>query len=241
MKKKRGKVLGVLGGMGPLATQLFFRMVVEKTDAGSDQEHINMIILNHATVPDRTVAIMNNDFEEILEMLVEDAKYLEAGGADVIAMPCNTAFAIFDQLQSSINTPIINMIEAAAEQAAVLTSGKVAILATDGTVKTELYQKALKERGIEPYVPSAQVQKQVMKLIYESIKESCGIDYEAIEAIDKEIKENGCEYAILACTELSCIKYIYGLSDKYIDAMEIMARKAILMCDKDVKGEFLKQ
>ena len=67
------------------------------------------------------------------------------------------------------------------------------------------------------------------------------IDYEAIEAIDKEIKENGCEYAILACTELSCIKYIYGLSDKYIDAMEIMARKAILMCDKDVKGEFLKQ
>ena len=125
MKKKRGKVLGVLGGMGPLATQLFYRMVVEKTDAGSDQEHINMIILNHATVPDRTVAIMNNDFEEILEMLVEDAKYLEAGGADVIAMPCNTAFAIFDQLQSSINTPIINMIEAAAEQAAVLTSGKV--------------------------------------------------------------------------------------------------------------------
>ena len=54
------KAIGVIGGMGPLATQLFYKMVIEKTDAHTDQEHINMVILNHATMPDRTDAILND-------------------------------------------------------------------------------------------------------------------------------------------------------------------------------------
>ena len=81
MKEENGKILGVIGGMGPLATQLFYRMVIESTDAKKDQDHINMIILNHATMPDRTTAIMDGTIDKVLDKLAADAKYLEDGGA----------------------------------------------------------------------------------------------------------------------------------------------------------------
>ena len=54
------KVLGVLGGVGPLATIYFADLVIKMTDAKTDQEHIAMIILNHASIPDRTEYILDN-------------------------------------------------------------------------------------------------------------------------------------------------------------------------------------
>ena len=93
MKEENGKILGVIGGMGPLATQLFYRMVIESTDAKKDQDHINMIILNHATMPDRTAAIMDGTIDKVLDKLAADAKYLEDGGATCIAIPYNTTHA----------------------------------------------------------------------------------------------------------------------------------------------------
>ncbi|MBR3600093.1 MAG: aspartate/glutamate racemase family protein [Lachnospiraceae bacterium] len=107
------KVLGVIGGMGPLASQLFYKMVIEKTDAHCDQEHLNMIILSHATMPDRTAAIKSGNVEELYHKLWHDAKFLELGGADYIAIPCNTSHLLIDRLQSNLKVPIVNMIKEA--------------------------------------------------------------------------------------------------------------------------------
>ena len=78
------KKLGILGGMGPLATQLLYRMIIENTVASKDQEHIDMIILNHSTIPDRTEAIKSGDVEGIIKILTDDAKFLENGGCSFI-------------------------------------------------------------------------------------------------------------------------------------------------------------
>ena len=59
------ETLGIIGGMGPLATDMFFNMVISKTDGDKDQDHIDMIILNHASMPDRTQAIKSGDLREI--------------------------------------------------------------------------------------------------------------------------------------------------------------------------------
>lgn len=234
MKQENEKLLGVIGGMGPLATQLFYKMVIEKTEAYRDQDHLNMIIFSHASMPDRTAAILKNDTAELYGKLLDDARSLEKLGADFIAIPCNTSHFFVDRIQKEISVPIINMITETVET--IHEKGtRVGILATDGTVKTELYQNACRETGLVPVVPSEECQKLVMKIIYDGIKDGGEINLEDFEEIEMELKAQGCTCAIMACTELSCFKERYQLNDYYLDAMEVLAEKSLLYCGKQIK------
>lgn len=238
MWNDRRKILGVLGGMGPLATQLFYRMIIEKTDAGCDQEHLNMIILNHATMPDRTKEIMEGRTDELFELLLADAKMLEENGAGVIAIPCNTSHVLFDRLQENVGIRIINMVEETAAHIADTFREpglRVAVLATDGTIKTELYQKALEKTGITPVIPGPESQKLVMKIIYDGVKNGGAIDFNDFLTVQKEIERQDCRAAILACTELSCFKEMYRLPEFYIDAMGVLTEQSILACGGKIK------
>lgn len=231
-----GRVLGVIGGMGPLATNLFYNMVIEKTDAESDQEHINMIILNHATMPDRTEAIKAGHEDEIFHKLLKDAQFLEESGACCIAVPCNTSHFILGKVQENISVPVINMIKGAAEDAKNAVKGikspKIGIMATDGTIKIGLYQRELNAVGLEPVIPTLTNQEKVMKIIYDGIKKGEPVNSGDFKEIEREFREMGCHKVILACTELSVYKIQENLSDYYIDAMESLADRAIAMCGK---------
>lgn len=237
MREQGQKVLGVIGGMGPLASQLFYRMIIEKTDAHCDQEHLNMIIMNHATMPDRTTAIKSGNVEELYNKLWKDAKFLEAGGADYIAIPCNTSHLLLDRLQKNLQIPIINMIKEAVTSVFCRygTGIKIGIWATDGTVQMKLYQNACKEMGIIPVIPSEENQKKVMKIIYDGIKEGNPIDMQDFYDVEKEMLEEGCKCVLMACTELSCFKEMNNLSDFYVDAMEVLAERSIVLCEKKLK------
>ena len=232
------KILGVIGGMGPLATQLYYKLIIEKTDANCDQEHLNMIILNHATMPDRTKAILEGRSEELLNLLTKDAQMLEQNGAGVITIPCNTSHVLMDKLQKNINIQIINMVEETVNYIVNTFSEndlRIGILATDGTINTGLYQKALEKQGICPLVPSTESQKLVMKLIYEGVKNGGEIDISDFLMVQEELFEKKCHGAILACTELSCLREMYKLPPYYIDAMVILAEKSILACGGKIK------
>ena len=233
------KKLGILGGMGPLATQLLYRMIIENTVASKDQEHIDMIILNHATIPDRTEAIKSGNVEEVIEILTKDAKFLEDGGCTAIAIPCNTSHYFYDKIQSKVNIPVINMIHSAIENIKEKNPDikRVGILATDGTVYSDIYRKECEKFGIEAIYPDAENQKRVMDIIYNQIKKGEKGNWEDFEKIDEYLKKSGCEGAVLACTELSCFKENYNLSDFYTDALESLCKKSIIMCDGTLKGD----
>ena len=96
------KTLGILGGIGPLATVYFMDLIVKMTDAVKDQDHISMIVLNHAAIPDRTEFILDNSKPNPLPVMIDDAKKLQAAGADYVVMPCNTAHYFYEQIQASI-------------------------------------------------------------------------------------------------------------------------------------------
>jgi aspartate racemase len=163
---------------------------------------------------------------------------LEANGAGVIAIPCNTSHVLIERLQAGVGIPVINMIE---ETAAHISDSlkepdmKIAVLATDGTIQTGLYQKALEKAGIMPVIPSGESQKLVMKIIYDGVKKGGTIDFSDFLFIQKEIFGQGCKAAILACTELSCFKEMFRLPDFYIDAMEVLTEKSILACGGKIK------
>lgn len=232
----RGK-LGVLGGMGPQATAIFYQRIIAHTRAHTDQEHIPMLILSDSQVPDRTAALLSGDTAEVKARLLADARVLEGWGAAAIALPCNTSHAFVPWLQGEIGIPIVNMIE---ETAAALHAGgahRVGVLATDGTLRMGLYHAALTRAGIEPVNPPPQIQKLVMAVIYDQIKRGERGDGAALAAIGEALRVLGCDRAVLACTELSVCKDWHHLSDFYLDAMDVLARRCISLCGYPLRKE----
>ncbi len=228
-------VLGIIGGMGPAATDLLYRKIIERTDAASDQEHLDMIILSHASMPDRTAAIKSGEIDTVMQLLADDAAFLERSGVTAIAIPCNTSHYFYESLQSQVNIPIINMITETARYVKALGRRKVCVLATDGTIMTGIYEKALMAEGVEYFSPDEKIQKLVMKIIYEQIKKGFSGNAEDFHEIHHFIKENGCDGAILACTELSVFREQAGLTDFYTDALEVLCEQSILKCGKQLK------
>ncbi len=224
------KTVGIMGGMGPAATVDLFRKIVDLTPAESDQEHLHIIIDNNPDVPDRTEAILGGG-RDPLPHLVEMAQNLEAAGADLLIMPCNTAHYFLPDLKSETNIPFLNMIDLTAARAAANLSPEspVGIMATKGTIAVKLYQEALKDRGLTPLIPEEKYLQKIMQAIYE-IKER-GPDEEGKKLIEETIRslENRGARAIIAgCTELPLLNLDKtGETATIYDPAKILARKTI--------------
>ena len=235
----KAKKLGVIGGMGPMATSLFFEKLVENTVAKRDQDHIDAIILNHATMPDRTEAILTKQGDKFLEAIKKDIDLLEAAGVAHIAIPCNTAHYFYDDIQKMTPIPIIHMIEKTAEHIAGLHTGngKVAVLATNGTVKSGIYGEACRKFGLDCYYPDDDRQEKVMEIIYQ-YKGGVLLQKELEEIIDHCITEEQASYVILGCTELSCIPISPEHRKYCVDPMDVLVQQSILLSGKELNPDF---
>jgi aspartate racemase len=222
--------LGVLGGMGPQATQVFYQFVLDRTDAAKDQDHLPAVILSDTGIPDRTAAILSGDTEGLYRRLLGDAKLLEGCGCTALAIPCNTSHFFADKLQREIGVPIIHMLRETAAALAAQGKKRPGILGTDGTIRTGLYQKECAAVGLEALVPDPDTQKLVMSIIYDEIKQGETGSREKFAHIDKAIRRSGCDCAILACTELSVFSTYHPLPSFYIDAMMVLAERAVERC-----------
>ena len=227
--------LGVLGGMGPQATQVFYQRILDRTDAARDQEHLSALILSDTAMPDRTGAILSGQDQEVRSRLMADARLLEQAGCTVLAVPCNTSHYFADDIQNAVDIPLLHMPRLAVARAHELGRKKLASLATQGTVKTGVYQKELDAKGMEGWVPDETTQALVTAIIYDQIKAGEQGSRTDFAAIDKAVRKAGCDGAILGCTELSVYRAYHGLPAFYIDAMELLAEAAILACGKRLR------
>ena len=234
--------LGILGGMGPQATNTFYQFVIDRTDARTDQEHVSALILSDSQMPDRTTAILGSEQarEAVYQRLLADARLLEREGCTVIAVPCNTSHFFLDRVQEQIGVPILHMIRETARLLAAQGRKRPGILATDGTIQTELYQKEFSAAGIQAVVPTPQAQKLVMSLIYDDIKAGKAGDPEKFAAVHQDLEEQGCDCGVLACTELSVFSSQHHLSPFYTDAMAVLAERAVQACHKPLRQIFIK-
>jgi aspartate racemase len=223
------KTIGMIGGMGPLATVHLFERIVLRTKAEKDQDHIRIIIDNNTNIQDRTKAILGYGESPVKE-LVGSAKMLEKSGADFLIMPCNTAHYFIDHIKKNIKIPFINMPEEAAKYTYDKYGGDavVGIMATDGTIKTKIYENYYDELGIKTVIP-VKTQALIIEFIYDVIKRgkySLGTDL--FFKCRDELKELGATVFLLGCTELSAAQYLYKLEGNYINPMEVLAEKAIV-------------
>ena len=232
------KNLGVIGGLGPMATAYFLELVVKMTDVKKDQEHLPVTLLSRPDIPDRTAYILGESDKSPLPDIIEYAKTLESLNASCIAIPCITSHYFYSEFAKSVKIPVINIV---AETAAYLKSQgvkKVGIMATSGTIATKLFQDALKREGIEYATPSEDGQKKVMHLIYNNVKAGLPVEMKLFDEVTEELKNMGCECIILGCTELSLIKRDYNIKKGYLDALEVLSVASILCCDMPLKEEY---
>lgn len=206
------KVIGILGGMGPLATADLFRKMVEHTRAGRDQDHPHILVDCNTNIPDRTAALLHGGTDPVPE-LTAAARNLERGGAQVIAMPCNTAHGFYDAVQAAVAVPVLHMIRLTAQALTERGVGAAGLLATDGTIQTGIYQRSFQDTGVTLLTPEAEDQQAVMDLIYRGVKAGRrDFDASAARRTMENLLERGAQTLILGCTELPLTVELYHLA-----------------------------
>lgn len=224
------KVLGIIGGVGPLATMLLGEMIVKRTKAKTDQQHVNMVITNNTSIPDRTTYILDRSKANPVPVMIADAAKLKSIGAEVLAVPCNTAHSFYSDIQLGADMQVLHMINETAKRAARIGAKKVGILATTGTLTTSVYQLACQNAGVQPIVPDEETQEMIMSIIYDDVKAGRPVDFLKWQQIINKLEGLGCDRIILGCTELSIVKKELNLDETYIDSLMVLAESAILAC-----------
>lgn len=230
--------LGIIGGLGPMATAYFMELLVKMTKADCDQEHLEMIIYNSPKIPDRTAYILGKSTDSPLPEIISLGQRLKEQHAECIAIPCITAHYFHQQIQDGIGLPMIHAIRDTAD---ILSRGgirRVGIMATDGTISSGIFQTEIENAGMEAILPDEVKQAAVMSLIYDEVKAGKPVDMNKFDSVKEHLKTAGAEVIVLGCTELSVIKKDYVLGDGFIDAMEVLSRSAILACGKEVNAEY---
>ena len=231
------KSIGILGGMGPLATADLYKKIILLTQAESDNEHIRVYIDGNAAIPDRTAAILSGGPDPVPEML-SALRNLEKCGADCVIMPCNTAHYFLPRLQKETTLPILNMPEITAKACAERFPGRRACLfATRGTIAAKIYDGALEREGVDFLLPDEREKDELMRLIYDVVKASrpIGPEMEAWHDLLVTMHEKGADYFILGCTELPILAAALAHPGPFVDPTLELARAAIRFCGYGVK------
>lgn len=221
------KTIGLIGGMGPMATCDLMRKLVELDPAATDQDHVRIMVDCNTNIPDRTAAILEGGADPVPAML-DSALRLQQMGADVLIMGCNTAHYFYDRLVPSLQIPFLHMIRETAEQARALGIRRAGLLSTDGTRRSGLYDRFFREAGIELLTLEPADQAVVTSVIYDQVKAGrMDFDIEPLQQVVDGLAGRGAEAVILGCTELPVVFPRIRFSAHVLDPTEILARAAL--------------
>jgi aspartate racemase len=105
------KTLGILGGLGPAASVYFYQLITQHTEALCDQDHLDIVLISKASIPDRTEYILGISADSPLPAMTEGVKKLAEAGAQIIAVPCNTAHYFYDEIERISPVPVLNIVK----------------------------------------------------------------------------------------------------------------------------------
>ncbi len=232
------KILGVIGGLGPLATAYFMEETAAMTQAVTDQDHLNMIVYNFPSIPDRTGYILGSNLRSPLPGLLWVGNALAREEVSAIAIPCVTAHYFYEELASQLRVPILHALRETARHLKDQGVTSAGILATEGTVFSGIFSLALSQQGIRPFLPSPACQEDVNHLIYQNVKKGLPAEMDRFHRAAGELRQKGAEVILLGCTELSMIRRQEALGPGYLDTLQVLARASILSCGKEIKPEY---
>jgi aspartate racemase len=216
--------------MGPAATADFMQKLVAATPAERESDYTPIVVWSNPGIPDRTRALLGLGPSPVPAML-DGIVRLRGAGADVIAIPCNTAHAYLPALQAAIDVEILNMVELATAEAAAFRPDvrRVGILSTAGTRLTGLYASACRARDVIPLELDADQQAQLSDRAIALVK--TGRDLPRAERLILEaatlLRDRGAEVVIAGCTEIPLVSGRADAIVPVIDATACLAKAAI--------------
>ena len=229
------KKVGVIGGMGPMATAKFMELVINNTKADSDQDNVDMLICQYSSTPDRTSYILDNTKEDPSISMINAAKLLERENCSFLVMPCNTATYFYSKIAEKISIPLINIAEETVKSCLEKGAKKIGLMATIGTIKSKVYEEFIPS-NVDLFIPNDNIQKRIMDIIYEEVKQNkIPLKNNFLEVIDY-FRSNGCDHIIMGCTELSvAIEQLDITNDDIVDSLTVLARLTITKAGKLLK------
>jgi len=235
--RPRPRKIGILGGMGPESTVLLMAKVLERTPATDDADHIPMIVDNNTQVPSRIKALIEANGEDPGPVLASMARGLEVAGAEVLAMPCNTAHHYFPAIVNAAKIPLLNMVELSAERVAALNGGSysVGILGSPAIRITGIYDRAFARRKIKTLYPSDE--HRILAAI-RRIKSSSA-DVQARRTLSDaadELVAAGADVLLVACSEFSVVADTIPAKHLVVDSIDILADAIVAFATNEPLG-----
>jgi aspartate racemase len=224
------KVLGVLGGMGPLASAQFMLRLTLLTPATRDQDHIPAVLWSDPRVPDRTVARLGGGADP-LPALLRGIRGLEAAGCGAIAIPCNTAHGWFASMQAATALPILHIVDAAEAELRRLgvSPGPIGLMGTAATLEMRLYQERLDAHGWSCLTPDAAEMARLVSPAIALVKANRVAQAHApLAEMARTLVARGARAVLLGCTEIPLgIAAGPALPFPVCDSIDALARAAI--------------
>jgi len=223
--------VGVLGGMGPDATIDFMSKVIALTTAETDQDHIRMIVDHNPKVPNRQAAILHGGADPGVE-LAAMATRLANAGADFLVMPCNSAHAFLEPVRRATTIPFVSIVDLSIREAGLIRpdARAIGVLATDGLLATDIYQRALREAGYSSVLPEPEDLVRLMTLIRRvkagdksrEVADEMGMLAELLASA-------GAEVIIAGCTEIPLVLDAAKLTVPVVASTDVLARKTVAL------------
>jgi aspartate racemase len=227
MSENTIKTIGILGGMGPEATVFFYQKILSLTPAAKDQDHIPTLIYSNPHIPDRSQAILSREDDSIIFQLQQSTQILKQGGAAFVVIPCNNAHYWIPQIREAVDIPIMDMIEETLKHLEKKGISQVGLLATEGTLKSQIYPMKSKDR-LEIIVPPDTLSQEVMSTIRQIKAGSRAKSlYEPIDQARAWFQRQGIDKIILGCTELPLLYTDARDIEWFVDPMDLLAQRAI--------------
>jgi aspartate racemase len=195
-------MIGILGGMGTQAGLDFCNKLAKLNKGKTDQQYPLFVLYNKSNIPGRPENL--HKYNKVLKSLLAGCKFLEKSKCKFIVIPCNTAHYWFDDLQKKTKVPIISMPKEVYAHSITTCkkNSKIGILATEGTLKTGVYNKFF-DKKFKLINPSKSVQKNNVNKAIKLVK--MGRIKEAEKAVRPAVNlliKMKCSKIILGCTEL---------------------------------------
>ena len=235
MENKPVPFLGVLGGMGPLASAQFMQRLTLLTPAERDQDHLPALLWSDPLVPDR-VAAQQGRGPDPLPALLRGLRGLEQAGCGAVAMPCNTAHGWHEAMQAATRLPILHIVDATAEELRRLgvPAGQVGVMGTAATLAMRLYQDRLDGLGWECLVPPEADMTRLVSPAIAAVKANRPADaYAPLRQAAEDLAARGARAVVLGCTEIPLgIAAGPTLTVPLADTIDALARASIRWCGR---------
>lgn len=224
------KKLGLIGGIGPESTLLYYKKLVYLLQKEVGPEFFPNLTIESLNVFDVLAFCENNDFDGLISYLMKGINSLIAGGSEVIALTGNTPHIVFNQLQAKSSVPLVSIVEATKDAAKHQNYAKIGLLGTKFTMQAEFFKKPFLDAGIAVVVPNEDELLFIAEKISKELEHgiiSPETKKQILQIVQRMQNEDGIEAIILGCTELPLMFKNVVLSIPVLDTMEIHIQELV--------------